>query len=142
MTREQKILRLNAALIALPFGILFSAAALPAVYDAWSIFFNVVHWPFHSAPEALDPTGRLLIAISGGLAAGMGAVVWTVSTHVLPVAPEAGRAVIRNMALTWFVVDSTFSVVAGSPMNVVANLILLAMLILPIMRTRPDPQEA
>ena len=141
MTREQKVLRINAEII-IGFGVLFALAAIPAVYAWIAVFFDVAHFPFHSAPESLDPTGRLMIAISGGLTVGLGAMVWTVATEVLPVAPAQGRKVILYSAVGWFITDSTFSVVAGSPFNVVLNLSFLLLMVLPLQRkgsTEADP---
>ena len=136
MTREQRILR-NNALIIIGFGVAFAAAAWTPIYQLISFFFDIAHWPLHSAPEALDPTGRLMIAISGGLTVGMGAMVWAVATDVLPVVPVAGRRVIRLAAFSWFAVDSTFSVVAGSPFNVVLNLSFLGMMVWPLQKEGP-----
>lgn len=136
MTREQKILRINAEII-IGFGVLFALAAIPAVYTWVSIFFDIAHFPFHAAAAALDPTGRLMIAISGGLTVGLGVMVWTVATEVLPVAPVQGRKVILYSSVGWFVTDSTFSVVAGSPFNVVLNLSFLLMMVLPLQRKGP-----
>ncbi|MEL6689669.1 MAG: hypothetical protein AAFP28_05055 [Pseudomonadota bacterium] len=142
MTREQRILRLNAFIVSVPFGIFFAAAAWPPLYEVWRIFFAVAHWPFNAAPAELDATGRLLVAIGGGLGAGLGAMTWAVATYVLPVAPTAGRRVIWVSVLTWFVTDSTFSVVAGSPMNALINVGLMAMLVLPTLNQPADEQFA
>ncbi len=133
MTREQKILRINADII-IGFGMLFALAAIPTVYDWLAVFFDVAHWPFNNAPDQLDPTGRLMIAISGGLTVGLGVMVWAVATEVMPVAPLQGRKVILYSAIGWYVTDSTFSVVAGSPANVVLNLSFLLMMVLPLQR--------
>jgi len=143
MTRKQKVLRINAEIIMI-FGVLFALAAIPWVYSWISFFFDIAHWPFNSAPEALDPTGRLMIAISGGLTVGLGAMVWTVATEVLPVAPKEGRKVVLYAAIGWFVTDSTFSVVAGSPLNVLLNLSFLLMMVMPLQRKGPaeaDPAQ-
>ena len=142
MTREQRILRLNAFIVSVPFGIFFAAAAWPPLYEVWRLFFTVAHWPFNAAPAELDATARLLIAIGGGLGAGLGAMTWAVATYVLPVAPAAGRRLIWMSALTWFATDSTFSVVAGSPMNVLINVVLMAMLVLPTVKKPTDEQIA
>lgn len=144
MTREQKVLRLNAEII-IGFGVLFALAAIPAVYGWIAIFFDLAHFPFNRAPEALDPTGRLMIAISGGLTVGLGVMVWTVATEVIPVAAPQGRKVVLYSAVGWFITDSTFSVVAGSPLNVILNLSFLLMMVMPLQRKGPaeaDPAKS
>lgn len=134
MTKEQTTLRTNAIIIA-AFGVIFAFATLTPIYNLIAIFFDVAHWPFNAAPDALDATGRLMIAIGGGLTVGLAAMTWTIATDVLPAAPDAGRKVIRRAALAWFVTDSTFSVLAGSPVNAVLNLIFLALMLLPLARS-------
>lgn len=138
MTREQQQVRFSAALIAIPFGVFFAAAAWAPLYEFWRFFFVIGHWPFHTPPEALDPTGRLMIAIIGGVGAGLGATIWAVATYVMPVAPREGRRAILIGAVTWFVTDSTFSIVAGSPMNAVVNIGLFAILVLPMLKGKNE----
>ena len=136
MTREQRILILNSEII-MGFGLIFAIAAWAPVYPFVAFFFDVAHWPFHAAPDALGPSERLMIAISGGLTVGLGAMIFGLAREVLPVAPVEARRVIRWGAWGWFAVDSTFSVVAGSPFNVVLNLSFLAMMVVPLGAGRP-----
>lgn len=128
MTQEQKRLRINGIIVA-GLGVALAFAAWAPLYPVAQLFLNLAHWPFFEAPTALDPTGRLMMAIGGGLTAGIGVMMWTVGTEVIPVAPRAGRHVVLYSALAWFVTDSTFSVVAGSPFNAVLNLIFLALML-------------
>ena len=128
MTKEQKRLRLNGIIIAVT-GILFAVAVLTPIYPLGRLFLSLAHWPFFEAPAMLDPTGRLMLAISGGLTAGVGVMMWTVGTEVMPVAPIAGRRVVLNFAVSWFITDSLFSVLAGSPFNAALNLIFLALML-------------
>ena len=128
MTKEQKRLRVNGIIIAVT-GVLLAAAVLAPVYPLGRLFLTLAHWPFFEAPTSLDPTGRLMLAIGGGLTAGVGTMMWTVGTEVMPVAPVAGRRVILYFAISWFVTDSLFSVFAGSPFNAVLNLIFLALML-------------
>ncbi|MFS4582476.1 hypothetical protein [Phaeobacter sp. C3_T13_0] len=128
MTKEQKTLRINGIIIVV-LGIALATATWTPLYPLAKLFLNLAHWPFSSAPEVADPTVRLLFAIGGGLTAGMGAMMWTIGTEVMPVAPQAGRKVILYSALTWFAVDSSFSFVAGSPLNAALNLIFLALML-------------
>ena len=128
MTKEQKKLRLNGIIIAIT-GLAFAAAAWMPLYPLAQIFFNLAHWPFSDAPAVSDPTVRLTVAIGGGLTTGIGVMMWTVGTEVMPLAPDAGRKVVLYSATSWFIVDSTFSVVAGSPFNGALNLIFLALML-------------
>ncbi len=128
MTKEQKRLRMNGVIVAV-LGVALALAVMAPVYPLGKLFLNLAHWPFNTAPDALDATGRLMLAIGGGLTAGIGAMMWAVGTEVMPVAPEAGRRVVLYTAVSWFVVDSTFSIVAGSPFNAVLNLIFLALML-------------
>lgn len=128
MTKEQKKMRTNGIIVA-ALGLALAAAAWTPLYPLAKLFLNLAHWPFSNAPDIAGPTDRLLFAISGGLTAGIGAMMWTVGNEVMPEAPQAGRKVIMYSALSWFAVDSTFSVVAGSPTNAVLNLIFLALML-------------
>ncbi|MEP5152559.1 hypothetical protein [Planktotalea sp.] len=128
MTNEQKKMRTNGIIIAV-LGIALAVATWSPIYPLARLFLNLAHWPFSTAPAVPDATIRLMLAIGGGLTAGMGAMVWTVGTEVMPVAPQAGRKVILYSAWSWFICDSTFSIVAGSPFNAVLNLIFLALML-------------
>ena len=128
MTKEQKRLRVNGIIVVVT-GILLAAAVLTPIYPLGRLFLTLAHWPFFEAPATLDPSGRLMLAIGGGLTVGVGAMMWTVGTEVMPVAPAAGRRVVLYFAISWFVTDSLFSVFAGSPFNAVLNLIFLALML-------------
>ena len=128
MTREQKRLRVN-GLIVLVSGVALAITAWSPLYPLAKVFLTLAHWPFFDAPEVMDPTGRLMLAIGGGLTAGLGAMMWSVGTQVMPVAPAQGRRVVLNTAVVWFVTDSTFSIVAGSGFNAVLTLIFLALML-------------
>ncbi|MEM1102300.1 MAG: hypothetical protein AAGH73_12325 [Pseudomonadota bacterium] len=131
MTREQKSLRTTGLLFAVA-GIVLAAGAWPPLYWPSAIFLDIAHWPFHGAPRPPEPATRLLLAIAGGLTVGFGAAIWTVASQLMGDHPSVARAVIRNAALSWFAVDSTFSVVAGAPMNVALNLVFLAAVLWPM----------
>lgn len=128
MTNEQKKMRTNGIIIAV-LGIALSAAVLSPLYPLAKLFLNLAHWPLSTAPETPDASLRLTMAISGGLTAGIGAMLVSIAAHVMPIAPQAGRKVILQTAIVWFAVDSTFSIVAGSPMNAALNLIFLALML-------------
>ena len=128
MTKEQRAMRINGTIVSV-LGLALAASAWTPIYPLAKLFLNLAHWPFSGAPSVLDSTGRLMFAIGGGLTAGIGAMMWTVGTEVMLVAPDAGRKVIMHSALVWFVTDSTFSIVAGSPFNAALNLVFLALML-------------
>jgi len=128
MTKEQKRMRVNGAVIVVT-GIAFATMILSPLYPAAQLFLNLAHWPFFEAPAVLDPTQRLMLAISGGLTVGIGVMMWVVGTEVMPKAPAEGRHVVLYSAISWFAVDSTFSIIAGSPTNAALNLIFLALML-------------
>lgn len=128
MTKEQQKMRLNGIIIA-ALGLALAAAVLSPLYPLAKLFLNLAHWPFASAPDTPEASLRLTMAISGGLTAGIGAMMYSIATEVMPSAPKAGRKVILQTALVWFAVDSTFSILAGAPMNAALNLIFLALML-------------
>ena len=138
MTRLEIGLRRNGALIAAT-GIVFAAAAWPALYlPSWA-FLTIGHWPFHAAPEMADMTHRLLMAISGGLTAGFGAMLWALSALATK-DPAAVRRSVWMTSCSWFGVDSTGSMMAGAPMNVALNLVFLALMLTPVWRA-PETEK-
>lgn len=128
MTKEQKTMSINGIIIAV-LGLALTGAAWTPLYPLAKLFLNLAHWPFAGAPDVAGSSSRLLLAIGGGLTTGMGAMMWMISREVMPVAPQAGRKVVLYSALPWFAVDSTFSILAGSPANAVLNLIFLALML-------------
>ncbi|MEM9349499.1 MAG: hypothetical protein AAGA47_04505 [Pseudomonadota bacterium] len=134
MTREQKLTRFNGVAIA-AFGLIFAAGAWTPIYDLVAYYIHAAHWPYHAAPKVAGPTERLLIATTGGLSVSLGVAIWTAAGVVWEASPDAARRLIRYTAWTWFIVDSSFSIVAGSPMNAALNLVFLTMILLPIRRS-------
>lgn len=82
MTKEQKTMRINGIIVA-ALGFALAAAAWTPLYPLAKLFLNLAHWPLSGAPVILEPTGRLMLAIGGGLTAGIGAMIWTVEQRCL-----------------------------------------------------------
>ena len=57
---------------------------------------------------------------------------YLVATELLPKDPAMGRRLIIISIVTWFVIDSSMSVAAGAPLNVVGNLGFLLIFVLPL----------
>ena len=129
MTKQQSAMR-KSGIFLIGIGIAFAISALPMLHPAARIFLQIAYWPVHSVPSELVVPVPLLLAITGGLTAGFGAMVWALGTYVAPVAPVAAAKVTQVTAWTWFSTDSTASILAGAPFNVVLNLSFLLLMLL------------
>lgn len=121
-----------ASALVIGFGFLIVAAAHPAGVGPMLFFADLLIWPFDGNPAAMDQLTRLISAISGGIMVGWGVLLWMVTAQVLPRLPEIGRRLILASIISWFVVDSTGSVVSGVPLNLVGNLLFLIAFVVPV----------
>lgn len=135
MTSEQKGLRFAAG-VTLGTGLALALAAIPALNLPVRLLTDLMIWPVDGAETLLLRETRLAFAIGGGLMAGWGLMIWQLAGEPLERAPQAVRAIIRTSMLTWFVVDSSGSVAAGAALNVLPNLLFLALFLLPLRRGR------
>ncbi len=136
MTRQHSAMRLS-GIILIVTGVLFALTALPALHGLAHIFLTVAYWPFQTVPSDISAPTTLLLAITGGLTAGLGAMQWALGTHVAPLSATVAAKVAKIAAWTWFCTDSAGSILVGAPFNVVLNLSFL-LLILWSCRTQPD----
>ena len=67
---------------------------------------------------------------------GWGLLMWLVVTRVYAANPELARQLLMPPLVTWFCVDSTFSVLSGAPLNVAGNVLFLLLFLLPLSRSR------
>ena len=142
MSKQQSAMRMSGIILAMV-GVAFAIAALPILHPVAKIFLQIAYWPIHSIPSDLMVPVPLLLAITGGLTAGLGAMVWALGTHVAPVSPSAATKVTQISAWTWFCTDSTASILAGAPFNVALNLsFLLVMLLSSRKHGEEKPQPA
>lgn len=121
-----------AAVVTMGFGLMTAAAAAPALQGPTVLLADILIWPMDGAQTGGDPTSRLMFAIGGGVLTAWGVFLWMLADQVMTDMPVAARRIVMTSALTWFVVDSGASVLAGAPLNVIANLPFLAMYLLPL----------
>jgi len=140
MTQQQTAMRRSGIALAV-IGAFFAIAALPAFHPIIQIFLQIAYWPLHTVPSDLLVPIPLLVAITGGLTAGLGGMLWSLGTNVAPVSPIAATKVTQITAWSWFCTDSTASVLVGAPFNVVLNLSFLALMLLSS-RTRLEVETA
>lgn len=111
-------------------GLLTALAVLPPFRPVLVTFGDLAFWPLDGTPGTLDNVHLLVAAVAGGLMTG-----WGVFMLALSKACDLSKALLLG-ALTWFVVDSTGSAIAGAPMNGVFNLGFLALLLWPVLASR------
>ncbi|MBM1220099.1 hypothetical protein JQU17_09390 [Ponticoccus sp. SC2-23] len=136
----RKLVKLTALLIiALP-GIPLALAAVPTLAGPANLFFGLALLGGETA--ITEPAGRLVVAILGGVVAGWGTLVWLVADRLYARDPALAGSMLLISASVWFVIDSTASVIAGAPFNVVLNLLLAAVVFGPILLARRATQVA
>lgn len=111
-------------------GLLTALAVLPPLRPVLVMFGDLAFWPLDGAPGALDNVHLLVAAVAGGLMTGWGVFMLALSRDC-----ELSKALLLG-ALTWFVVDSAGSAIAGAPMNGVFNLGFLILLLWPVLGAR------
>lgn len=139
MTIDARVrwLRIGAA-VTIGFGLLVAVAAIPALSGPAALLLDLIYFPLDSAQATGAPADRLLAAIGGGVMAGWGTMLWLVAGEVYPDNPALGRRLILASVATWFVIDSSMSVAAGAPLNVLGNVGFLLVFVLPVWK-RPAP---
>ena len=123
-----------ASAIVIAFGLIGVLGAYPATSGFARIMADLAFWPVDGTPAAVSADGRLLWAISSGVLAGWGAMIWMIAGQLYPREPTLARSMILTGVFTWFVIDSIGSVLAGAPMNVLFNVGFLALFTIPLMK--------
>lgn len=134
MTSEQNLLRLAAVLTLIGFGLLSALSAWLPLSAPMGAVLDAVFWPIDGAQGAEASETRLLMGILGGITLGWGLTIWQLAGEPLARMPGLIRPILRNGVVAWFLLDSAGSLLAGAPLNVVANAIFAAMFLIPLAR--------
>ena len=127
-------LKTASALLMIGLGLMFAMAAWPPLSGLATYLVDMLFWPLDGAQTLAAPETRIILAIGGGITAGWGVLVWQVATHLMPSDPAMARHMLIRSMLTWFVIDSTCSWLAGAPLNIAANVAFLAFFLFPLTR--------
>lgn len=133
MTREQRSLRLAALFLMIVFGLVSALSAFAPLSGPMGLVLDAVFWPLDAGQGTAAGETRLLLAIMGGVICGWGVMIWHLAGAPLARDPATIRPVIRVSVISWFVVDSAGSFLAGAPLNVAANVAFAAMFLIPMM---------
>jgi hypothetical protein len=134
-------LKIASALV-IAFGVLGAAAAMPGLSVPMLLLTDIAFWPLDGAQNLAAPETRLFIAISGGLTVGLGVAMWQLARRLYPREPELARSIMLSSMISWFVVDSIGSTLAGAPFNVLLNAGFLLMFIVPLWSARSGAPSA
>jgi hypothetical protein len=121
-----------AAAVTVGFGLLTAAAAYVPLQGPTLLLADLLIWPMDGLQTGDNDVTRLMFAIGGGVLAGWGMLMWMLATEGMAQMPDLARRMIITSALTWFVVDSTASILADAPWNVLGNLPFLVMFLWPL----------
>lgn len=131
-----------AAAIFVAFGLLSALAAWPPLAGPQQFLAQLIFMDFDGSVTIVTQSERLLSAILGGLIAGWGVILWQLVDKLYRDNPAMIGRMIMTSLLTWYMVDSTASAVAGAPLNFIGNLGFLALFLIPLMRAKPIEQTA
>lgn len=106
-------------------GIPLLLGAIPGLDGFANLFVDFVFYPLDGNPRIASPDARLLMAICGGLTAGIAVMIWMVVDKVYTHDPAAARSIILTGLGTWCALDSLGSLAAGAPINAAVNLLIL-----------------
>ncbi len=118
------------------FGILVAAAATPIAAGPTQFLADLIFFPIDGAQDISAPETRLTNAIGGGVMAGWGVLLWMLSTQLFPINQALAARLIMASIVTWFIIDSAGSIIAGAPLNAVFNVSFLLIFCIPLWRYR------
>jgi hypothetical protein len=129
-------LKTASAVLMIGLGLMFAIAAWPPASGPVTLLVDLLFWPIDGTQSVAAPETRIILAIGGGITAGWGVLVWQVATHLMPSNPAVASHILIRSLLSWFVIDSTCSWLAGAPINIPANAGFLALFMWPLLRMR------
>jgi hypothetical protein len=129
----------------LAFGVVLVDAAFPPFDLPARFIFDLVYWPLDGAPAITAPEIRFATGVCGAVMLGWGWLMLAIVKR-----PETDPALWRAMVaclLIWFIPDSIVSLKTGATLNVVSNVLLLAMFLYPVLasgvlKQRSDARHA
>lgn len=114
------------------FGLATAIAAWPPAAGMLGFFADLLFWPVDGAQGVDTQAAQLLAAIGGGVMAGWGATIYLLADRLYLREPALVRGIVLTGLFVWFAIDSTGSVISGAPLNVLGNLALLAVFLVPL----------
>lgn len=123
-------------------GVIVFSVSLLIFPDLMYQFFNTLFFSFSQTKTAFSELSSLYIKFVYGV---LGAVMvgWSVSLLFIIIGPfhnkqlQAWQSITVSM-LTWFILDSSFSIIVGFWQNAILNIIFLVFFLIPLAFTYQD----
>lgn len=122
-----------ASLAAIGFAVMIAFGSHAATDGLMRWFADLLFWPLGD-PAVMTDEAQLLAAISGGIMASWGVMIWMLTDALADAQPHLLRRIVLVAMTVWFIIDSIASVASGGWLNVIGNLAFLAMFVLPARR--------
>jgi hypothetical protein len=121
-----------AAVVVGSFGPVFFLGSMLPTSELARFTLDLLSWPLDGVQTYAEPTTRFLSALTGGFLLGWGVLIWLLSGSVYDAAPEGVRRAVFGGLLSWFVLDSSGSILSGNASNAVFNVIVLLIAVGPM----------
>ena len=126
------------ALVTIATGLVAAAASHRGGEGPWRLLLDLLAWPLDGEPARFAPETSAVNAVTGGVMVGWGTLMYLIARGPFARGDVTLATPMLRSVLAWFVVDSTGSLLAGVPGNVLLNVAFLVLLGLPLQRTRRD----
>lgn len=125
------------ALVIGSFGPVFTLATRTATAGPAQWTLELLNGPGGDTESFAGGTTQFVSAITGGFLLGWGVMVLGLWAWVYDAAPEGVRRAVLAGLLAWFVLDSTGSIMSGTPWNAAWNVPVLLLAVGPLWRPAP-----
>jgi hypothetical protein len=117
------------------FGLVLAGGAFAATDGLTQMLFTLFGNPL---PTDIDQHHRFAIGLMGAVTMGWGLTYWGAFKALFALEPVKAAPIWRYTlfaALVWYGVDSTISIATGFWMNAVSNTIVIALLLIPLVKS-------
>ena len=143
MSREfHKIWLKVAAIVVMSFAPVFFLGTMASTSGPAQLALDVLSWPVNGDPVYNHSSTHFISALTAGFLLGWGIMIWCLSLWVYDFAPEGVRKTLLLSAISWFLLDSTGSVLSGYGINVIPNILVLFLVVGPMWRPALEDRTA
>lgn len=126
----------GASLVTVAVGLVAAAASTPATAGPWRALFDVLTWPVDGEPSRFSREAAAVNAVVGGVMVGWGSLMYFVTAGPFRRGDTTLATPMLIAVRGWFVVDSTGSLLADIPGNVILNVGFLCLFVPPLLTLR------